>query len=71
MVASGRKMIYTVGTKITARSRQMFLVGNQQHMLDDKNRIRLPQKFREEIGNNKYILMPGTGGCMFVYPQSE
>lgn len=48
----------------------MFLVGNQQHVLDDKNRIRLPAKHREELGN-KYILMPGTNGCIFVYPQSE
>lgn len=48
----------------------MFLVGNQQHMLDDKNRIRLPAKHREALGN-KYILMPGTDGCIFVYPASD
>ena len=48
----------------------MFLVGNQQHVLDDKNRIRLPAKHREALGN-QYILMPGTGGCIFVYPASE
>lgn len=48
----------------------MFLVGNQQHMLDDKNRIRLPAKHREALGN-KYILMPGTSGCIFVYPLSD
>ncbi len=48
----------------------MFLVGNQQHMLDDKNRIRLPAKHREALGN-KYILMPGTSGCIFVYPASD
>ncbi len=48
----------------------MFLVGNQQHALDDKNRIRLPAKFREQLGNS-YILMPGTNGCIFVYPADE
>ncbi|MCM1533776.1 MAG: division/cell wall cluster transcriptional repressor MraZ [Corallococcus sp.] len=48
----------------------MFLVGNQQHALDDKNRIRLPAKHREELGNN-YILMPGMNGCIFVYPANE
>lgn len=48
----------------------MFLVGNQQHVLDDKNRIRLPAKYREEMGN-QYILMPGTSGCIFVYPLRE
>lgn len=48
----------------------MFLVGNQQHSLDDKNRIRLPAKFREQLGN-AYILMPGTNGCIFVYAMDE
>ncbi len=46
----------------------MFLVGNYQHSLDDKNRIRLPAKHREQMGT-KYILMPGMNGCIFVYPE--
>ena len=45
----------------------MFLVGNYQHTLDDKNRIRLPAKYRDQMGT-KYILMPGMDGCIFVYP---
>ena len=49
----------------------MFLVGNQQMLLDDKNRIRLPAKYREELDTNKYLLMPGTDGGIFLYPASE
>lgn len=45
----------------------MFLVGNFQHQLDDKNRIRLPQKFRDKITTQEYLIMPGTGGCMFLF----
>ena len=45
----------------------MFLLGNYQHSLDDKNRIRLPSKHRDQVGN-KYILMPGLNGCIAVYP---
>ena len=45
----------------------MLLLGNFQHSLDDKNRIRLPAKYREKLGND-YILMPGIGGCIFLYP---
>ena len=48
----------------------MFLVGNFQHALDDKNRIRLPAKHREVLGNN-YILMPGLNGCISVYAATE
>ena len=44
----------------------MLLLGNFQHSLDDKNRIRLPAKYREKLGND-YILMPGIDGCIFLY----
>ena len=47
----------------------VILLGNCQHTLDDKNRIRLPAKFREKLGN-EYILMPGIDGCIFLYPSS-
>ena len=48
----------------------VFLVGNFQHALDDKNRIRLPAKHREVLGNN-YILMPGLNGCITVYSADQ
>lgn len=48
----------------------MFLMGNYQHALDDKNRIRLPAGFRKEMGDD-YFLMPGTNGCIFVYKADE
>lgn len=48
----------------------MFLMGNYQHSLDDKNRIRLPADFRKEMGD-EYYLMPGTNGCIFVYKASD
>lgn len=44
----------------------MILLGNFQHSLDDKNRIRLPSKFREILGGN-YFLVPGTQGCIWLY----
>jgi len=48
----------------------MFLLGNYQHALDDKNRIRLPSNFRKDMGDD-YFLMPGTNGCIFVYKADE
>lgn len=45
----------------------MLLLGNFQHTLDDKNRIRLPAKYREKLGS-EYIIMPGIDGCIFLYP---
>lgn len=48
----------------------MILLGNYQHSLDDKNRIRLPSKYREILGST-YILVPGTRGCIWLYPASS
>ncbi len=48
----------------------MILLGNFQHSLDDKKRIRLPSKFREILGST-YILVPGTQGCIWLYPASS
>ncbi len=44
----------------------MILLGNFQHSLDDKNRIRLPSKYREILGGS-YFLVPGTRGCIWLY----
>lgn len=49
----------------------MFLVGTFQHSLDDKNRIRLPAKFREKLDSDEYLLMPGTDGCIFLYSTKD
>lgn len=48
----------------------MLLLGNYQHALDDKNRIRLPAKYREMLGDN-YILLPGMDGCIFVFSADD
>lgn len=44
----------------------MILLGNFQHSLDDKNRIRLPSKFREILGGN-YFVVPGARGTIWLY----
>ena len=40
------------------------------HQLDAKNRMRIPAKFREELGSN-YSITVGTGGCLYVYAEEE
>ena len=48
----------------------MFLCGSYNHQLDDKNRIRLPSRFRDELGT-KYVLLPGTNGCIYLFKDDE
>ncbi len=44
--------------------------GRFNNRLDDKNRIRIPAKFKAELGAD-YKLAFAPGGCIFVLPQSE
>lgn len=44
--------------------------GEYQHALDTKNRIIVPAKLREELGN-KFVITKGLDRCLYVYPLVE
>ncbi len=45
-------------------------MGEYQHTIDDKGRMIIPAKFREELGS-RFIVTRGLDNCLFVYPESE
>ena len=45
-------------------------VGSNYHNLDSKNRLFIPVRYRDQLGE-KFFVMPGAGGCLFVYPQEN
>lgn len=47
----------------------MFM-GEYHHNVDDKARIVLPSKFREELGDS-FVVTRGLEGCLFVYSKKE
>lgn len=47
----------------------MFL-GEYQHSIDEKNRVIIPAKFREALGDS-FVVTRGLDQCLFVYPRSE
>ena len=48
-----------------------FVSGkNYSHQLDAKNRMRIPAKLREELGEN-YSITVGAGGCLYVYTETQ
>ena len=47
-----------------------MFIGEYQHTLDDKGRIIIPSKFREELGET-FVMTKGLDNCLFVYPKSE
>ncbi len=45
-------------------------MGEHQHSIDDKGRLIIPAKFRDELGST-FIVTRGLDNCLFVYPMSE
>ena len=47
-----------------------MLIGEYHHNIDEKGRLTIPSKFREEIGE-KFIVTRGLDGCLFAYSMEE
>lgn len=47
-----------------------MFIGEYQHSLDSKNRIIVPSKLREGLGD-KFIISKGLDGCLYAYPIDE
>ena len=47
----------------------MFM-GEFKHALDEKKRLIIPSKYREELGST-FILTRGLDNCLFLYPEIE
>lgn len=45
-------------------------MGEYSHSIDEKGRLIIPSKFREELGDS-FVLTRGLDGCLFVYPKTE
>lgn len=44
--------------------------GEARHNVDDKGRLILPAKFREDLGLN-FVMTKGLDNCIFLFPQEE
>ena len=47
----------------------MFM-GEYNHSIDQKGRLIVPSKFREQLGN-EFVVTKGLDGCLFVYSNEE
>lgn len=48
----------------------MPFLGEFRHKLDEKNRVSVPAKFREELGE-AFVVCRAPEKCLFLYPYSE
>ena len=47
-----------------------MLMGEYHHNIDEKNRLIIPSKFRNELGE-KFVITRGLENCLFVYSYQE
>ncbi len=47
-----------------------MVIGEYRHTIDDKNRLSLPAKFRQEMGK-KVVITPGLDSCLFIFSMKE
>lgn len=45
-------------------------MGEFHHTIDEKGRIIIPSKLRDNLKDN-FIITRGLDGCLFIYPQDE
>lgn len=69
VVDSGQKWVYDRCVNTEKGGVAMFdRVYN--HQLDAKNRMRIPAKLRDELGD-KYTITCGVGGCLSVFSEAQ
>lgn len=47
-----------------------MFIGEHQHSLDEKGRLIIPSKFRDDLGY-EFVMTKGLDNCLFVYPKKE
>ena len=47
-----------------------MLLGEYEHTIDDKNRLTLPAKFREDFAGG-VVVTRGLEGCLSAYPREQ
>lgn len=47
-----------------------MFTGSYEHVVDNKGRLIIPSKFREELGE-KFIITFGLDGCLYIYPMEK
>ena len=69
MAESGNKWGVTKATKKESNEKLMFM-GEYSHSIDEKGRLIIPSRFRDELGTN-FVLTRGLDGCLSIYPEAE
>lgn len=47
-----------------------MFIGEYNHTLDPKNRVIMPSKFREQLGD-RFVMTKGLDNCLFIYSSED
>ncbi len=47
-----------------------MFIGEYNHTIDDKGRVSIPAKFRQELGGS-FVMSKGLDKCLFIFPNEE
>lgn len=47
-----------------------MLIGTYRHQIDEKCRMRMPGKFKTELGDG-FIITKGTNGCLYAFSKEK
>lgn len=47
-----------------------MFIGEYSYSVDEKGRLVIPSKFREDLGN-EFVVTKGLDGCLFIYGDEE
>ena len=48
----------------------MAFRGSFEHTLDDRGRVAIPAKYRDQFPNNLAVITPSPEGCLRVFPEA-
>ena len=60
----------TGNTGISGLRGEYMFIGEYQHSLDPKNRVIMPARFREKLGDS-FVMTKGLDNCLFIYSAQE
>lgn len=70
MVGDAKIMLYNLIKLEGGGSGVFMLIGTYNHQLDQKNRFRIPTKFKQSLGDN-IIITRGNGKQLFLFSSDE
>lgn len=56
--------------KVTESGDKWMYIGEHHHNMDQKSRLIVPAKFRQELGTS-FVMTRGLEGCLFVFDIAE